>query len=403
MSDRAASDRAANRRIAAPGNESLNSVVLLAEASAQTGLDNFGCESFRPAFECLVLSLNAQADLNPGGRLLHYHRILNSLKNRLRMEAWIDRHPEILREQLAPPVCIVGLTRSGTTMLHRILAADDRFYAPLWYEVRNPAPYMDWQANESDQRIVEAREEVAALLESNPEIASIHPMDPTGADEEILLLEHSFYSYVPNSFAHVPDYGQFVAQADNTPAYAYLKRQLQFLQWQKRRRGESAQRWLLKAPHHLHFMSTLLGVFPDIQVVATHRDPVVSIPSTASMYYNLWLTGNEQATKHVVAQEVLEVFSRGIRHTMDVRATADATFCDVYFENTVSKPRDVIEKIYAFVGMELTGQALDAMDRHRDGNQRSDRPAHAYTLAEYGYTEEGIRRHFADYCTRFIT
>tara|TARA_B100001540_G_scaffold315841_1_gene344098 strand:+ start:1522 stop:2703 length:1182 start_codon:yes stop_codon:yes gene_type:complete len=384
------------------GEVTLDSEAMLAQARAQTGLGNFGCESFLPAFECLVASLNAQADLNPLGRLLQYQRILNSLQNRLRMEAWIEQYPEILQEQLAPPVCIVGLTRTGTTMLHRILAADKRFHAPLWYEVRNPAPYMNWQPDEPDQRIVEARAEVAALLDANPEIASIHPMDPTGADEEILLLEHSFYSYVPNSFSHVPDYGQFVAEADNTPAYEYLRRQLQFLQWQKRRRGDSAERWLLKAPHHLHFMSTLLRVFPDIQIVATHRDPVVSIPSTASLYYNLWLTGNPHADKHVVGQEVLDVFSRGTRHTMDVRATADTQFCDVHFEDTVARPRQVIEKIYAFIAMDLTPQALEAMDRHRDENRRSDRPAHAYTLSEYNYTEKGIRSRFADYCARFI-
>ncbi|GAB5451236.1 MAG: sulfotransferase [Halioglobus sp.] len=397
MSDTTAADSGAGIP-----NVTLDSTAMLNDACTQTGLSNFGCESFRPALQCLVASLNAQAELNPVGRFMQYQRILNSLKNRLRMEAWINKYPEILRESLAPPVVIVGLTRTGTTMLHRILASDERFYAPLWYEVRNPAPYLDWEPDQPDQRIVEAREEVAALLASNPEIAAIHPMDPTGADEEILLLEHSFYSYVPNSFAHVPDYGQFVAEADNGPAYDYLKRQLQFLQWQKKRRGESAQRWLLKAPHHLHFMSTLLQTFPDIQVVSTHRDPLVSIPSTASLYYNLWLTGNPEASKQVVAREVLDVFSRGTAHTLQTRATAEDQFCDIHFENTVARPNEVIEEIYAFIEMPLTSQALQAMGRHRDENKRSDRPAHAYTLEEYGYTEAEIRDRFADYCARFI-
>ncbi|MDZ7785289.1 MAG: sulfotransferase [Halioglobus sp.] len=382
---------------------SLDAAELLATAREETGFSDFGCESFRPAFEKLLTALNTEAELNPTGRYLQHQRILNSLKNRLRMEAWIARHPEILQEELLPPVVIVGLTRTGTTMLHRILASDSRFYAPLWYEVRNPAPYMDWRADaETDQRIVEAEAEVAALLASNPELAAIHPMDPTGADEEILLLEHSFYSYVPNSFAHVPGYGDFVAAADNTPAYDYLKRQLRFLQWQKRRRGESAERWLLKAPHHLHFMSTLLRVFPGIQVIATHRDPVVSIPSTASFYYNLWLTGNERADKLMVAREVLDVFARGTQHTLQTRADSEAQFCDIWFEDTVAHPQAVIEKIYDFIDMPLTPEARAAMDQHREDNRRSDRPAHAYTLEEYGYTEDAIRARFEDYIDRFI-
>ena len=104
--------------------------VLLQEAKAQTQLSDFGCESFRPAFERLVRALNEEAELNAVGRYVQYQRILNSLKNRLRMEAWFEYHPEILDEELLPPVVIVGLTRTGTTMLHRILAADSRFHAP---------------------------------------------------------------------------------------------------------------------------------------------------------------------------------------------------------------------------------------------------------------------------------
>jgi len=380
----------------------LDCETLLKEARAQTELDNFGCESFRPAFEVLIHALNHEANLNRTGRYVHYQRVLNSLKNRLRMEAWFQYHPEILEEELLPPVVIVGLTRTGTTMLHRILAADSRFHAPLWYEVRNPAPYREWRAHKADQRVAEAKAEVAALLEANPEIAAIHPMDPTGADEEILLLEHSFYSYVPNSFAHVPSYGDFVAQADNTPAYEYLKRQLQFLQWQKHLRGERAERWLLKAPHHLHFMSTLLNVFEGIQVISTHRDPVVSIPSTASFYYNLWLTGNEQADKRTVAREVIDVFASGTAHTLATRQSLEAQFCDIWFEDTVSKPQAVIEKIYQFIDLELTDEAKAAMEQHREQNRREDRPAHAYTLDEYGYTEAGIRARFEAYCQRFI-
>lgn len=375
---------------------------LLTTAIEETGLTDFGCESFRAPFEILVNAFNTEANLNALGRFMQYQRILNSLKNRLRMEQWFKQHPEIVDEQLLPPTVIVGLTRTGTTMLHRILASDSRFYAPLWYEVRNPAPYFDWQPKGCDQRIVEAEAEVAQLLEANPEIAAIHPMDPLGADEEIMLLEHSFYSYIPSSFAHVPSYSDFVANADNTPAYEYLKRQLQFLQWQKKQRGETAERWLLKAPHHLHFMSTLLKVFPGIQVLATHRDPVVSIPSTASFYYNLWLTGDNNADKLTVASEVLDVFARGTEHTLKARESCENQFFDAWFKDTVAKPFEVIQQMYDFIGMKLTPQARAAMEKHRDENKRGDRPSHEYTLEEYGYTETMIREKFSTYCQRFI-
>jgi hypothetical protein len=380
----------------------LSTEALLAAATADTGFSDFGDESFRKPFEVLVKALNEEAELNAVGRFMQYERILNSLKNRLRMEEYLKRNPEILQEELLPPVVIVGMTRTGTTMLHRILASDSRFYAPLWYEVRNPAPYMDWDLQQKDQRITEAEAEVAAMLEANPEIASIHPMDPTGADEEILLLEHSFYSYVASSFAHVPTYSDLVAQSDNTPAYEYLKRQLQFLQWQKKRRGQQAERWLLKAPHHLHFMDVLLKVFPDAMVIATHRDPVVTIPSTASFYYNLWILGNEKADKKVVAAEVADVFARGVKHTMNTREGNEQRFFDVWFKDTVSRPFEIFGEMYDFIDMELTSEAKAAMEQYRDEHKRDDRPPHEYTLEEYGYTEQGINELFADYKRRFI-
>ncbi|MFK7732118.1 MAG: sulfotransferase [Pseudomonadales bacterium] len=379
-----------------------NAGDMLTLAREETGLNDFGDDHFMPAFEVLVEALDKEAQLNPIGRITQYQRILNSLKNRARMEEWFRRHPEIEQEVVAPPVVIVGLARTGTTMLHRILANDTRFYAPLWYEVRNPSPYMDWSADGTDQRLVEATAEVEALLAANPEFAAIHPMDPLGADEEIMLLEHSFYSYVPNAFAHIPSYTQYVGNSDNAPAYQYLKRQLQFLQWQKKQRGETAERWLLKTPHHLHFMELLLSVFPDAQILATHRDPVLSVPSITSMNYNLWITCSDHADKLAVAKEWSVLFANGMQHTMDVRERRSDQFFDAWFEDTVARPFEVIEQMYQFLHMPMTEQARHAMEQHREANKREDRPMHEYTLEEYGYTKDGIRGLYKQYCEKFI-
>ncbi|MFK8020012.1 MAG: sulfotransferase [Pseudomonadales bacterium] len=375
---------------------------LLAEARRLENMDDFGSDHFRPAFEVLIKALNEEAGLNAVGRFTHYQRILNSLRNRLRMQAWLERYPEILDEEIHSPVVIVGLARTGTTLLHRILANDTRFHAPLWYEVRNPAPYMDWNVEGPDQRFEEAKSEIDALLAVNPEFAAIHPMDPLGADEEILLLEHSFYSYVPNAFANIPSYTEYVQKHDNLPAYRHLKQQLQFLQWQKKRRGEHAERWLLKTPHHLHFMDLLLQVFPDAQIIATHRDPILSIPSITSMNYNLRITGTDAPDKAEVAAEWSELFANGVRHTMAVRQNAEKQFFDVWFDDTVARPFEVIENMYSFLSMPFTSMARAAMEKHIEANKREDRPAHEYTLEEYGYTEAGIANQFKEYCARFI-
>lgn len=380
--------------------------AVVAASTAATGLSDFGEPAWEEMLTVLLKSLDQEAGLNTVGRAMHFGRVVNVMNNRARMTEWLKRCPQVLEESIDKPVVIVGLPRTGTTMLHRTLAADSRFHAPLWYEVRNPAPYMDWssevQEGVKDQRIVEAEAEVAMMLEANPELAAIHPMDPVGADEEIMILEQSFYSTVPEAYCELPSFAAWLEGHDNTPGYEFLKRALQFLQWQKKQRGEQAERWLLKTPHHLHYMSTLLKVFPDATVVQTHRDPLVTIPSIASFHYNLWILGCDAVDKKRVGSEWARKFCNGMAHTMATRAEQPEKFYDVWFKDTLAKPFEVIEKLYAHIGMELTEEARAAMEEHRDANRREDRPSHEYTLEEYGFSEEGLAEQFAAYREQFI-
>lgn len=380
----------------------LSCEALLQAAQDATGLSDFGDESFREPFEVLLRALNEEADLNAVGRFTQYQRILNILINRLRAEAWIAKYPEILDEEIVAPVVIIGLQRTGSTMFHRVLASDSRFYAPLWYEVRNPAPYMDWDFKSKDQRIVEAEAEVAAMLEANPELAAIHPMDPVAADEDIMLLEHSFYSTVPDAFCNIPSYGQWNDTHDNTPGYEYLKRLLKFLQWQKKQAGQQAERWLLKTPHHLHHVAILLKVFPDAKIVQTHRDPVQTIPSAASMNYNLWIMGSDNADPTVVGEQWANKFANGMHHTLEMRQAQPDAFLDVWYKDTVANPIAAAEKVYEFIGMSLTDEAQAAMQKWRDENKREDRPTHEYTLEQFGFTEAKLAELFRDYRAAYI-
>jgi len=377
--------------------------ALLAEARRRTGLQDFGDEDFRPPLQVLLRSLDEEAGLSDAGRQGQWERLVQILVNRLQVEDWVRRHPEILAEEVAPPVAIVGLPRTGTTMLHRILSSDQRFYSPLWYEVRNPSPAPDWDFNTPDPRIAAAKQEVQAMLEGNPDLAAIHPMDATAPDEDIMLLEHSFYSSTPDAYCHVPSYGRWVAEHDNRGAYRYLRKLLQFLQWQKRRSGQPAARcWLLKTPHHLHFMQVLMDVFPGVRVIQTHRDPLETIPSFASFALALWRLGNPEAQPRVAAQYWSQLFAKGMRHTLQVRDQNPEAFLDIWYRDTVQDPFAVIERVYAFIGMDLTDQARAAMEAWQRENPREARPPHEYTLEEFGFTEAQIFADFKEYRDRYI-
>ncbi len=380
-----------------------NPDTLVAEAQAVDGLTDSGDDSYRLPLEKLLYSLEHEARLNDIGTAVLRQRVVEVLSTRLRLVEWLKRHPEIRDETIREPLVIVGLPRTGTTMLHRTIAADHRMYAPLWFETRFPCPALDWDPAGLDQRVVDGKAEMQAMLDANPDLLSVHPMDAMGPDEDIMLLEQSFYSFNIQSFANLPSFDAWIEAQDHTPGYEYLKLLLQFLQWQKKQTGQQAERWTIKAPHHLHYMDLIFKVFPDAKVVQSHRDPLDTIPSLASMISEIWCIYSDDADPVEVGRQWARKFANGMNHTMDVRAQlGEERFLDLWFRDTVSQPLEEIQKVYDFIGMDFTPEAQAEMRQWQDFNKRDLRPAHEYTLEQFGFTEPALAEQFARYRAAFI-
>ena len=376
---------------------------LIADAMSNTGLDDFGDDEFREPFAVLTRSLREEAPLNDLGRHVLRARVVESLETRLKTRYWLKRHPEILEEEIEDPLVIVGLMRTGTTMLHRILASDPRNHAALWWETRFPAPDpgIDWSA--PDPRIPPAQAEIAAILEADPRQASIHPWDALAPDEEIMLLEHSFLSHVPEAFVNIPTYRAWITEQDWTPAYVYLKKLLQSLQWQKRQRGIVRERWVLKTPGHLGYIDTLFSVFPGARVIQTHRDPLETVPSAASMNHSMWALYSDVEGNNEAGAQWQERLAWGTARCMASRQRHPADrFVDIWFRDAMRDPIGEIERAYETFGIGFDDAARAAMEKWRAENPREKRPPHVYSLEEYGLSEDGIRQAFAAYRERFI-
>jgi len=375
---------------------------ILAEARDKTGLDDFGDDSFREPMERLLRSLEEEAALSPTGRAMQRARVVGLLVNRLRAEDHFKRFPEILEEEIREPLVIVGLARTGTTMLHRMIAADPRIISLLWWESRNPAPFPELGDDGRDPRIVDAEAEVAAMIEGAPDLVAMHPIEAEQPDEEIMLLEHSFFSTNPEAFVNVPSFGAWLDEQDQTPGYVYLEKLLQLLQWQKKRTGGTGERWVLKTPHHLGFVDLLFKVFPDVRIIQTHRDPVQTIPSLASLIHAIRILGSDEADPRVAGRQWSDRMSRALHRCMEVREAHEDRFIDIWFQDAMRDPLAQIRRIYDFADMELTAEAEARMRQWTVDNARDKRVAHSYTLEQFGLSEDGVRRDFAAYRERFI-
>jgi len=372
--------------------------AVLAEARSRTGLDDFGDDAFREPMRRLLIALEREARLNEVGRITQFERIVGLLVNRLRTEDHIRRHPEILEEAIDRPFAIVGLGRTGTTLLHRTIASDPRMFSLAWYESRNPAPFPDSEDSPTDPRIADAEAEVEMMLEASPDLIAAHPMDAHAPDEEIMLLEHAFISGNPEAFCNVPEFARWLEDWDARPGYRYLKRLLQFLQWQKKRGGSAARRWVLKAPHHVGFLDVLFEVFPDAKVILTHRDPVQTIPSFASLIHAIRVLGSDHVDPVEIGRQWGGRLQRMMDRCIEFHRAHPERFFDVHYEQLIADPMAMIRSIYAFVGVEWTAESEAKMRQWAVENARDKRPVHRYTLEKFGFSEDGLRADFAAYC-----
>ncbi|MBP1685948.1 MAG: hypothetical protein H6Q33_2091 [Deltaproteobacteria bacterium] len=375
---------------------------LLDEALRKAGRARFLDESFVEPLQVLLRSLE-DAPLNVAGRYSMRARIVDLLVNRLRLEEYLDRYPEIRAEEIVAPCIIVGLPRTGTTMLHRLLSCDPNATTLTWWESRNPTPLPDTNWKEPDPRIAAARRQVQTILAAAPELATMHPWDPEGPDEEFFLLEHSFYTFYSTVPVLMPRYASWAAVQDQTVAYRYLRLMLQFLQWQQRQAGRLGKRWVLKAPRHLGFMEYLFRVFPDARIVQTHRDPVQTIPSIASMYYAMWQTVCDDMDPRVVGAGAKAHWAEALRRCMQVRdAMPPGHFIDIDYRAQVRDAIGAVRRIYEFLGLALTADTEGQMRQWVEENRRDNRAPHEYTLDKFGLTTEDLHRSFAEYRWRYV-
>ncbi|MBP7615600.1 MAG: sulfotransferase, partial [Steroidobacteraceae bacterium] len=233
---------------------------LLEKARAATGLQDFGDEWFRVPLARLIDEVNAHAGLIAPEAGAGY-RILSALEDRLRLVQYLKDHPEVLEEEIAVACAIIGLPRTGSTVMHRLLASTPRTTSFFWWETAFPLPLPGEAAGDPAPRIALAHQVVDRLLTEWPDFESIDPIEAEAVAEEVILLDRTFLSSTYDSMMPIPGYGVWQADQDHEPAYRDLVLWMKALQFQSPwRRG---RRWVLKTPHHLlGGMNGLLKVFP---------------------------------------------------------------------------------------------------------------------------------------------
>jgi Sulfotransferase family len=389
--------------VARPGRRllKLDAGRMLATAIRRTGLHDFGDASFRDPLERLLRSLESEARLNLVGRIAAREDLTGMLMNRLLLERDRARHPGIAQEQIRRPLIITGMPRSGSTFLHGLLAQDPASRVPLHWELRFPSPPPERATRDTDPRIQRAARHIRWFHRLAPEFRKIHPVGARLPEECVVILSHAFLSFEFSSTWFVPSYQSWLEQQDLEPAYRYHRRFLQHLQW-----GCPGERWLLKAPPHLPGLPALFAVYPDANVIVTHRDPLEVVASIASLHVVLRRTFSRAVDPLAVGPEVSRMLADDVRRGFAARDGGCARperFLDVWYTQLMADPLAVVRRIYRHFDLELSTGAEERMRTYLATHPKDRNGAHKYSLAQFGLDSDLERARYREYWERWRT
>jgi hypothetical protein len=365
---------------------------LLGAAREKTGLSDYGDEWFVEPLQVLTTSLEREARLSELGLMLTQQRLTALLSDRLRLRDLQAQHPEILDEEVTLAAEICGLPRTGSTLMHRLLASSPHVTTTLSWETSYLLPFPG-EGPDAAIRKQKAKDKFQLFLEMSPDFGDIHTIEWDGPEEDVIVLDRTFTSMSFDSFYWVPTYGDWLRAADQAPAYRELREWLQVLQWQNPDR--TGLPWVLKSPHHLMSVDTVLDTFDGCKIVMTHRSAVKAVPSYASMVAAISAQYSDDVRPRDLGPYWSDRFATTLKDFADVRARRPESFIDVQFADTVTDPVGEAVRVTTALGLPADRKALeDYVERNRAERHGT---SHAYTAEDFGLTEDELERDFAFY------
>jgi hypothetical protein len=366
-------------------------------ARKQTGLSDFGDPGYREGLRRILDAADQEASFTPAGRLDFHLTILSGLATRLVIADMHRRHPEARERAVTRPIFVLGLPRSGTTHLHNLLALDPASRAlPLW-ELNNPVPYPAEVRMGIDLRPMRARIWMAFVHSFAPEMNALHPVAWDNYEECAFFLRTSFVGDLLTWTGNVPSYVRWLDSADLGFAYREYRDWLKVVQ-----ATSPSQRWVLKYPAHIGHLDALLDAFPDACIVQTHRDPIKSVASIASVIALARSMTSFSVDPIAIGAEMAAKWKNLLDQGMATRDRREVDAHDVAYEALTASPIDTIRAIYAHFDLPFTAEyeaiLTEAIkhESHEGGGAR-----HRYTPADYGIDESVWRPRFAAYVKRY--
>ncbi len=367
---------------------------VLTQARRSTGLEDWGDERFLEPMR-RMLSAVPECEYTILGDVLFRGNTYRAVTHRLQIEAFFARHPEAEAIPVDRPVFVLGFPRTGTTLLQNLLALPEGRRALQFWELVNPAPLDADPDRDRRKRIALVERDLRVAARLGPEMARMHDVRATTAEECWPLLSNSLTVLNSDVCHGLKPYGEWLLQQDMVHPYREYRRQLQMLLHRK-----SAHRLILKCPEHLWFLDALLEVFPDAGIVWTHREPRACIASYSSMVSVARRLTMGKVDPPEVGAHVADRFLTGVTRAMAVRdRVGDESFIDLPLSELAADPVAAVRRVEE--RFDLTPAPEDLFRGYLDQQRTDDPGAHCYSAEMFGLHDEDVRDRFGPYIDRF--
>lgn len=359
---------------------------LLANAQRRTGLSDFGEEWFLEGLQELVDSVNLEARLTFTGRFIQRVRLEKVLINRLCIEEFVKRHPETMEVDLGNVLFIVGMQRTGTTTLHRLINSHPEIQGLTAWEALSPVPLPNENPKDPRRRKRQAKRSERAIQYLSPDFMAVHPIHHDQPEEDVLLLDLCFMSQTAEATMHVPSYAEWLEEQDQTRAYEYFHKVIKILHWLHPSKG-----WVLKTPHHMEYLSSLLKVFPNATLIETFRDPRKTLPSFCSMVAHARGMLSDEVDPIEIGRHWGRKVERMMDHVVQTRSSyGEDPFVSVSYHELVEDPMTQLQRVYEKAAVPfdenvkaLAQEVVTSSPKNRFGR-------HLYQAESFGLSNEGI-------------
>ncbi len=372
--------------------EALTLQPMLDGALREAGATAFDDTSFIPALE-QALQIPVRLDMSVRGLQGLQANFTRYLVTRLRYEADVAKHPEILDEDVSDPIVVLGWARSGTTKLQRFLSADPRFQATPAWAMFNPAPFPGEKPGDPTPRIEWANAMMNAVTNCNDTYQVMHEFEASEADESSFIPMGNFDSVSQCVTTPEPVYLEWARQQSRIPAIEYTRKMLQYLQWQQ---GGKRGPWLIKNPLNTGELAEMAEVFPNATFVTSKRDLVTTMGSCMRMMSEILTNTFDPLDMKFVGDVTVEYavyeLNRYVRQREALKG--NVRLHEISYGRCVKDAMNVAREVYALAGLPWTAEGEAAMRGWEEGNPRHKLGAYGYSLEDYGWSEGKIRAAF---------